>query len=193
MIVLALDLAARTGWAVGPPAHLPAFGSFRLDHPRDGGKFMILARRVSEMIADHGVTDLVLEAPHVGGGTATALPLFGYRAAALMAAEAKKLPAPRMVAPATWRKAILGHGRLKRAAAKAATIERMRDLGHHPKNEDEADALALWHYRCTDLSAEHLAMTFRRGAFRGSIGEGPHAKDHDQRPLAGAGSPPDRT
>lgn len=165
-MILALDLATRTGWAAGAPRRPPAFGSFRLDADRDGARLMQMARRINELIVEHGVTSVVMEAPHVGrADPKVLLPLFGFRAAALMAAEGKRLPAPRLVAPATWRKTFIGQGRLPRQEAKAAVLERCRWLGLAPANDDEGDAIGLWSFAASCLDPQHTALTMRRGIF----------------------------
>lgn len=161
---MALDVATCTGFAVGAPCTVPVYGSFTLDGTRPGVKFLQIARTVTDLIARHQATDIIVESVHAGGKMEVLLPLFGYRAAVLMAAERRLVPT-RFVDPATWRKAYYGHGRLPRKEAKAAALEKGEWLGHHPQNDDEGDALGLWHFRCSALSATHLAMSMRRGAF----------------------------
>lgn len=173
--MLALDLATRTGWAVGEPCGLPVYGSFNLVGACPGAKFLLLARTATRLIMEHGVTDVVLEAAHTGGkGRPEVLfALLGYRAIAMMAAEAKGIPCT-AEQPSTIRRAFIGHGRLGRKSAKAAVTEKCQWLGLAPRNDDEADAIALLFYRLTCASSAHFAMMLRRGSF-GSIGEVSHA------------------
>lgn len=166
MIVLGLDLARQTGWAAGAPCQPPAYGTIRLEGGlSDGARFMQLGRRIVELIDRFGVREIVIEAPFVGRqSTASALmPLFGYRATAMIAAASKGIDMAAPVTPATVRKHFIGHGGLKRAAAKPAVIDKCRWRGWSPANEDEADALALWDYRCAVRDPQHLAMGMRKG------------------------------
>ena len=59
----------------------------------------------------------------------------------------------------TIRKHFIGHGGLKRSEAKAAAIKTCQMLGWNPKNDDEADAGALWDYACSMQSRSHSIST----------------------------------
>lgn len=170
MIVLALDLARRTGWAAGKPCGPVAFGHFTIHDARDERRFLEMCQIVTRLIDAKAVTLMVCEAPFVGQGQRanTLMPLFGYRAAAYIASANKGVRVADMVTPATVRKHFVGHGGQKRAAAKKAVIEKCQWRGWQTKDEDEADALALWDYQCALLDPQHFAMGMRRGAFTAS-------------------------
>ena len=164
MIVLALDLARQTGWAAGAPCDDPVYGTFKLDAPSVPSTFLQLGRIVADLIRQHGATQMVLEEPYVGRDSrvSSLMPLFGYRAAAMMAGESKGLLVFTST-PSTVRKHFLGTGGGKRADAKRAVLDKCRWRGWDPRTEDEADALALWDHRCACLSPEHLVMGMRKG------------------------------
>jgi crossover junction endodeoxyribonuclease RuvC len=161
--VLALDLAKATGWAAGKPCSPPVYGTIRLDGS-DAVRFIHLARTVQRLIVEHDVTDVVLEAPFIGGKLqqSALMPLFGYRAAAMIGAMAKGIE-PTSAEASRVRKHFIGAGGLKRQAVKAAVIEKCRWRGWSPRNDNEADALALWDYRCAVLDPQHLVLSFKRG------------------------------
>lgn len=163
-MILALDLARQTGWAVGVPRGQPTYGTFKLDAARDETRFLQVVRRVRDLISAHGVTEVVFEQPFIGTRMAQSalMPLFGYRASAMIAAENAGLPIS-SVTPSTWRKHFVGTGGGKRAEVKAGVLDKCRWRGWNPRTEDEADALGLWDYRCAVLDPQHLAMGWRRG------------------------------
>lgn len=163
-MILSLDLATHTGYAVGNPCGVPVYGHFKIDAPTYPSKFLQMGRLVSGLIKTHDVDAVFLEQPFVGraGQFSALMPLFGFRAAAMMAAESKGCLVT-MVLPSTVRKHFIGHGGLSRAKAKPAVIEKCEWRGWRPKNDDEADALALWDYACALGSSEHFAMGMRRG------------------------------
>lgn len=157
-MILALDLARSTGWAAGVPCGPPLYGTVVLDTDSVPARFLQLANAVTRLIEAHGVTEVVQEAPFVGrtSNASSLMPLFGYRAAAMMAAHRKGLGVQTFT-PATVRKHFIGHGGLGREDAKAAVISKCQWRGWAPANDDEADALALWDYRCALLDSRHLA------------------------------------
>lgn len=167
MIVLALDLARRTGWAAGKPCGPVSYGHWIIKDDRDERRFLEMTRLVTRLLDEKGATMLVCEAPFVGAGQRanTLMPLFGFRAAAYIAAANKGIRVADMVTPATVRKHFIGHGGLARAKAKKAVIEKCQWRGWATRDEDEADALALWDYQCALLDTQHFTMGMRRGAF----------------------------
>lgn len=164
-VVLALDLARQAGWAIGSACSPPLYGTWRLDAPREAGRFLQLGRLVSNAIQEHGITQCILEEPYVGklSRTSSLMPLFGYRAAAMMAAEAASV-LMFTASPSTIRKHFIGTGAGKRDAVKSAVMERCRWRGWHPRNTDEADSLAILDYRLAVLSPEHLVHGMRKPA-----------------------------
>lgn len=163
---LALDLATTTGWAVGPPGGPVALGHFRCDMKDYADRFLQMTKRISELIDAHAATEVVLEAPYISHGKTKhdgALPLlYGFQACAMVAARNHKLPVGSYEAQLI-RKNFIGAGGLRRADAKAGVLAKCQWLGLDPKTEDEADACAVWSYRCSIISEAHLVMTMRRG------------------------------
>ena len=164
MTTLALDLGRNTGWAAGAPCRPPTYGHFRINAGSSAADFLQMGRIVTALIREHSIDDVILEEPFVGlGQHASALmPLFGYRAAAMMAAKSAGID-PVMAAPGKVRKHFIGHGGLSRAKAKPAVMEKCQHRGWRPQTDDEGDALALWDYRCAVLEPNHLLLGFRKG------------------------------
>lgn len=165
-MILALDLARQTGWACGEPCAQPLHGTITLDGTSEALRFLQLSRRISDLVRATGATEVVFERPFIGGrfSRSALLPLFGYRAITMASARALGIE-PTSTEPKVWRKHFLGHGGGKRAEAKAATLEQCRWRGWAPANEDEADALGLWDWRCACVSTDHLVMGMKRGNY----------------------------
>lgn len=162
-MILSLDIATQTGWAVGSPCSQPIYGTLKLEGQRVGTRCLQLAREIGALIDEYHVTDVAIEEAFVGRKLTGKglMTLFGYRAAAHMAAENKGIT-PTMVRPSEARKHFIQMGSLKRKEAKKHVMHQCQRIGWNPKNEDEADALALWDYRCFMLDRNHCNI----GLFR---------------------------
>lgn len=165
-MILALDLARSTGWAAGEPCGPPSYGTVVLDQDSNPARFLGLAREVTRLIEAHAITAVFLEQPYVGkaSGFNSLMPLFGYRACAMLAAHQKRCTVT-TVTPSEVRKHFIGISNLKREAAKAAVIDKCQWRGWTPRNDDEADALALWDFACANRSEKHFAMGMRKGSW----------------------------
>lgn len=159
---LCFDLAKSTGWTAPMPsdASRPIFGTILIDP--DGGRstpraYSHLRRAAAELIAIHKPTVISYEAPlperredgQVIHGFSTARFLLGIGA---------------IIEEVSWtcgeipcwdcdvqsvRLHFLGNGR----ASKADVWHRCAVLGWKPKNDDEADAGALWDFTRSTLQA----------------------------------------
>lgn len=164
-MLLALDLALKTGWAAGIPCGPVSHGSFKLHGTADPARLLEMVREVTALLDRFNVTHMVAEAPFIGKRRNTAMALYGYRAAAMIACANKKVRVHDLVEPSKIRKHFIGAGGLKRADAKSAVIEKCQWRGWTPANDDEADALALWDYQCALLDPNHFTMGMRRNAW----------------------------
>lgn len=153
-VLLALDLATHTGFAEGTIGDTPRFGSIRFA-PSGSGRPALFGGAVSwigTMMQGFRPQIIAYEnpfAPSVMRGhtnRSTALVLLGlpaiiqgigYRMGVFNFCGCK---------PETVRQYFINQKRLPRAEAKRAVMQRCRELGHDVKNDNEADALALWYY-----------------------------------------------
>ena len=162
-LILALDLATQTGWAAGKPCTTPSYGTINLQGQRPGIKFLQLVRELNGLIAEYSPVEIAIEEPFVGRKLTGKglMTLFGFRAAAMLAAENKGIHVT-MTTPASVRKHFLGDGGMKRADAKESVIAQCEAIGWRPQNDDEADARALWDFRAFSINRDHCNI----GLFR---------------------------
>ena len=158
MKVLALDLASKCGVAVGDPNTIPlcfteVLGETGTHH---GARFAQALRMMNRLIKTYEPGLIVLEAPMkiARGNKNIEEVLMGLRACVMGIAHMHHIPFEQHDVK-TIRKHFIGNGSLKRADAKAATIARCGQLGWKVKNDDEADAAALWDYACSRQSRSH--------------------------------------
>lgn len=160
--IVALDLATRTGIAIGEPGQKPVCMTHVLGDQggQHGDRFAAAMRLTRRLIEDHRPVELALERPIQGGGGTRHRPelLMGLRACVLGVAKLMDVPTSDHDVRSI-RLHFIGHGGLKRVAAKAAVIARCRHLGYVTHGEDEADAAALWDYACSLRSRAHGIAT----------------------------------
>jgi hypothetical protein len=165
MKVLALDIATRTGWAVGEPGATPVSGSIRFANP--GAEHEVIfaeaLKWVSATIKDHRPDVVVWEAPLVPGfkkgktNANTTRLLYGLPAVIGAVARLLCVPDIREVEARTVRKFFIGRNP-PRALAKKLTKQRCRDVGWQPSDDNEADALAIWAHECRSIDRSVLAF-----------------------------------
>lgn len=162
MKVLALDLASKTGVAVGDPNTIPLCFTENLGEVGEhhGARFAQAFRMMKRLIVAHQPALIVLEAPFKTKHSKMQIEymLMGLRGCVMGAAHMFHIPFEQHDV-STIRKHFIGHGRLKRADAKRATIARCGQLGWKVANDDEADAAALWDYACSRQSRSHAIST----------------------------------
>lgn len=159
MIILALDLATKTGVAVGEPGGRPLSFTEVLGDTGEhhGARFAQALRMMKRLIKQYEPAYIALEAPigvHGGGSNRRPEMLMGLRGCVMGVAHMAHIPFEQF-AVSTIRKEFLGTGKLKRVEAKRATIARCEALGWSVKNDDEADACALWNLACSHRSQAH--------------------------------------
>lgn len=149
--VLALDLATRTGWAVGQIEGEPVYGTHLLPETgSDIGSFLLAFDQwLHDMLTVHAPTLVVFEAPILAGRTQLATVrklacLAGHTEFVCAGRQTRRMEADLQ----TVKKFFAGHGR----ADKAAMIAMARRYGWFPKDDNAADALGLWSYAvfCVD-------------------------------------------
>jgi crossover junction endodeoxyribonuclease RuvC len=152
--ILALDLAARTGWAFGAALDCsPLSGSVRFAKPGAslGMVFSTCRTWVRDVALLHQPDVIVFESPmtpeHMAGRTnaATIRLLVGLAAIVEEACFGRDVREAKVI---DIRRHFIGSNP-RRAEAKTRTIAACRRLGFSPVDDNAADALALWHYQAT--------------------------------------------
>jgi hypothetical protein len=178
--VLALDLATTTGWAWGEVGGTARFGAIRLGPPGAdrGTRGSAMLVWLSDFFKIERPDLVVVEAPlapavmrRIGATNDTALMLLGLPMVVETVCHLRGVKPPKLVKVQDVREAFLGkrtfrdeHNPLtgkrvkSRAIAKSATMEMCRRLGYGVSSDDEADAIALWHYGCSLLNPRQAAL-----------------------------------
>lgn len=144
--ILALDLASRFGYAKLRNGEI-TYGSYLLPKTgEDVGRFLVAFEDWARLFAP-GVDLIIFEAPWVGEKTSqdTARKLLGLACMTEVVATRLEIVC-REENNAVVRKFFIQKGRGERAELKKLTIERCRQLGWSPADDDAADALALLNY-----------------------------------------------
>lgn len=147
MIVLALDLATRTGWAKGAAdGGRPRSGVIRLPSTGDDvGAFLAAWEPHCDALLK-GVDLAVFEAPLLPRTTSFKTVTKLHSLAGLTELQCRKAGVRvRSVQNNRVKKAWTGAGR----AEKSAMVARAKQLGFSPADDNEADAIAIWFYAAT--------------------------------------------
>lgn len=169
--ILALDLAQRSGWALGSVNDtVPTSGSLRWAKEGSSMAKVFNECRVQmidflAMNPDIGI--VIFEAPLIpsfkGGNTNinTIRTLMGLCAVVeeLLYAYGDGRYDVREARVSDVRNHFLGSNRHKRPVAKALTLQRCRELGWKPQDDNAADALALWHYQASLIEPKLAIQT----------------------------------
>lgn len=150
MQLLALDIATKTGWAETGGGSLPLFGTLKLKTPDDDSQRAV--RNLACWLRDKfmvTVPDVVVyEAPlnsaaALGAGNSYRTPDFLLQMVGAVEAVCGCYGIPtRKMHVQSVRKRFLGHGRPN--DPKRAVISHCRTLGADVRNDNEADAVAIW-------------------------------------------------
>lgn len=151
--ILALDIATTTGWAEGLTGERPVSGSIRLAPPGSshaavyGAMLAFLGARLSTFRYRLVVFEAPLDPRWKGAmtNTNTARLLLGLPAVVEAVAYQTGHHHPKEVTSREVRKHMLGFCP-KSAEAKPLVIAKARQMGFNPKDDNEADALMVWHY-----------------------------------------------
>ncbi|HEY2212302.1 MAG TPA: hypothetical protein VGH62_11930 [Bradyrhizobium sp.] len=173
--IFALDLATRSGFAWGAPGcKQPSSGSVRFASPGASHEAIFAAALTwaTEQFRTHKPSLVVWEAPVptsfkagvTNAGTTTVL--FGLPAIIGAVAFLVGIHDVRKAPTSDVRHHFI-HCNPKRVVAKALTMRQCRALGWAPADDNEADALAIWHYAGSILDPKLAIQTsplFRRAA-----------------------------
>ena len=140
--VLALDLGTTAGWALRTPDDYTSSGTVLLKHSRyDGGgmRFLRFRRWLEDLDQDAGPIEAIyFEEVRRHAGT-DAAHIYGGLLAVLSAWCEEHLVAYQGVPVGTIKRFATGKGN----ADKAAVIDAIRSRGFAPRDDNEADALAI--------------------------------------------------
>ncbi|CAK9254183.1 unnamed protein product [Sphagnum jensenii] len=144
-ILLSLDLGTTTGWALAKDQEIRSGTMcFKPNHFDSGDcKFTRFKRWLVNLKAAHGDIDqIVYEAVRRHNGTIAGQTYGGFMATLQTFGDDHHIPYEG-VPVGTIKKFITGNGK----ASKLDMITAMEQKGHQPKDDNEADALALLYWR----------------------------------------------
>lgn len=151
-LILALDLSSNTGWALGAPGVRPKFGTFKL--PSTGNEIGRFAHAfdmwLSDMLTMHAPERVVFETSVMPAGHTTPMTirkLTGLGWHAEFVCHRREVICNE-VNVATIKKFWAGNGRAKKPEMIAAA----KRYGFDVKDDNQADALGLWHYTAEKLA-----------------------------------------
>jgi crossover junction endodeoxyribonuclease RuvC len=146
MLVLALDLSTRCGWALGRDQETPRHGVWELPvSPALGPRLSALAASLEDALAILAPDHVCMEAPlppQAQTAMHTARLQFGLAAVCEMVCHEQGVPLDE-AAPHEVRKLIFNRARVD----KQEVVIWCRARGLSPAEHNDADALALLHYR----------------------------------------------
>jgi hypothetical protein len=162
--ILALDLASTTGWAVGEPGSEPEHGSLRFASAGASHEaiFARAATWTKMMLAGKDIRTVVWEAPmptsfsRGKSNVNTTTLLYGLPAVIGAVVYNCGIYDIRKADTKDVRNHFIGCNP-KRAKAKPMVIRQCQAQGWQVSDDNEADALATWHYMCS-LIEPKLAM-----------------------------------
>lgn len=162
MRILACDLATATGFAIGDADGEPRYGTLKLPSTgEDVGAFLLAFDCwLRDIVALERPTVLCFEAPiFMSGRTSiqTARKLMGLASHCEFVCADLRLTC-REANIMTVKSFFAGTGR----ASKDDMIAAARRFGWFPKNDNEADSLAVWSYSVHTMAPAHAAR-FRMG------------------------------
>jgi hypothetical protein len=158
MLVLALDIATRTGFALGRVGERPTFGSIRFGKSSSDDNVIFGAALdwCSRLLEPQPRPDiLVLEAllppAAMGGRTTSAVRdrLAGLHGVVRAVASLRGIARIEDYAVGSVRQHFIGNRKAKREVAKRETMRRCLQLGWNSLDDNAADALATWSYACS--------------------------------------------
>jgi hypothetical protein len=157
-VVLALDLASISGWALGEPGGTPTHGYIRFAAPGSSHEaiFAAACRWMIDMM-ERRPTVVVFESPLATSfkrgktNASTTGLLWGLPAVIGAVAYMSGCYNIRKADTRDVRIHFIGSNP-PRAKAKAMTVLNCQRLGWNVTDDNEADALAIWHFMCTIIA-----------------------------------------
>lgn len=154
MIILAFDLATRSGWCIGKPGQkVPRFGSLRFASQGASHQAVFAGALTwfSDFLKAEQPDRIVYEAPmrFRAGRSRAGNDEVAYGLPAILQAVAhlRGIYDIRYAEVSKVRHHFLGHNP-KRAIAKPATVRRCQQLGWNVPDDNAGDACAIWMYAC---------------------------------------------
>ena len=149
--VLSLDLGTTTGWAISDEDGLIKYGnvSFRQSRFQGGGmRYLRFRRWLDELLTSDSIKfgEVYFEEVRRHLGVDAAHAYGGFMATLTAWCEKNYIPY-QGVPVGTIKKFATGKGN----AGKQQVIDAMKKLGHDPKDDNEADALALLHFARNEM------------------------------------------
>lgn len=164
LVVMTLDLASLTGWAVGDIS-LPdpeECGTWRLSREGEGARNASLENELAQAFAKYRPDRLLIEAPlslHAISTPNVVNQQRGLRACAY--AEAYRAGLSRFatseIDAQTVRREIIGLGRVSTGVAKREVFKWARRKGWRPTDHNCADALVMWAWQKIRLASGSAA------------------------------------
>ncbi len=158
-MILALDLATTTGWAIGRPGEAPQSGVIRFGratHAQIAAEAIAwLIEFLTEMKPDSIVYEQPLPPNFTAGHTTlnTATVTMGLPFLLCGISYKLRIFDVQPVRVSDIRTFFVGSN-LKSEPGKRLTFERCQQMGFNPKDDNESDALALWCYQCAKVKPE---------------------------------------
>lgn len=160
MLIMAIDPNSKTGITEGEPGESPHLQLVRFrrdetDTPDDVFERVTFhfAQRLRADPPDHVFIEAPVPPSSVSGFTNfnTSLITLGVYAIITGIVKCKGIPIHR--APInSWRKVVLGNGRMKGDAAKRAAMQLCRRLGWQPQDDNVAESACIWLYGCSQVA-----------------------------------------
>ncbi len=152
--ILALDLGTTTGWALRENGQVSSGSvSFKPAHFDSGHSRYTRFRRWLGTNGNCAVDEVIFEAVRRHNGTVAAHTYGGFMATLQTWCDARGLPYEG-VPVGTIKKFTTGKGN----ASKLAIVAAMEKRGHNPRDDNEADALALLYWRLEQTSLEQTSL-----------------------------------
>lgn len=160
MLVMAIDPNSKTGIAEGKLGGTPTVSLVRFRHHDEDTVEDIFQRvtfHFAQRFRDNVPDYIFIEAPvppsQVQGATNfnTSLITLGVYAIIVGVAKCKGIDI-RRAQIASWRKAVLGSGRLKGVIAKKAASDLCQRLGWQAEDHNAAEAACIWMYGCIQVA-----------------------------------------
>ena len=158
MLVLALDVATRTGYALGRVGERPTFGSIRFGNASSNDNIIFAsaldwcARFLDPQPRPELLAIEALLPPDAMGGRTTRNVrdrLAGLHGIVRAVACLHDIPRIEAYAVGDVRSHFIGDRKAKREVAKRETMRRCLQLGWNSPDDNAADALATWSYACS--------------------------------------------
>jgi Holliday junction resolvasome RuvABC endonuclease subunit len=167
--ILTLDLATHTGYAAGPFSERPQFGSHLLPSTGENtGRFIAAFDDWLNFMLDSCLYDLVVyEAPSLFAKTTpiTVEKLNGLATHAQLLCFRRSIRC-RSANASQVKKHFTGKGNAK----KEETVARARSYGFPVDNDNEGDAIAVWHWALECYGTDDQKNLFRQMRFEGGMG-----------------------